>query len=372
MKNSIYSYDFFTIDKWGFESHVGNHTTRTFEKDLSGIRFTNIQAGTKDASFHQIKFQLHIPDLWIPRPEDDLMNPGDSIYEAAREKKKIGLVQLVRHSSTRLPHIVDTFIINPGNAINEIPTELLDNGEVLGTIQIDKPFSQKYGLSDVYGDTEYIYELRAGWYYLSNELSFLKNPLKLTVPNEFTGGKVGYSFHPYIYESPLSKDFSIIPKLGEDKHFLKVEALVDVCALAVYPKKNSFKKIPTLRCSLGSNRFGNNKILPYATITATIQKSTVEVLDHVEILVANSSDGSWLTLGKHKLTSGNFVFIDDVGPALSTNKNKYCIIGRNLSFDTVFKVAGNVISLQKYNFIERDDVSANSISVNPLTNNKLR
>mgnify|MGYP001178883396 CR=1 FL=1 len=371
-KNKIYSYDFFTVDSYGFETHLGNYTARVFEKDTIGITFTGMSIAYSKSNGHQIKFRMNIPDLWIPEQNDSLVNPGDNIIESAREGKRIGLVQLVRHCDSEPSQIAGTFVVNPGKNISEIPITLLENGEIEGLFEVNSAFSRKNNLGPIAEELEYIYELRAGYYSLSNELSFLKNPIKLTVPNEHTSGKVGYSYHPYLFESPLSKDYSIIPKLGEDKHFLQTESLTSTSKVAYFDAAARFKKIPSIKCSLGANRFGNQKVRPYVTITSSLEKNSLRWLDHIEILVANSTDGTWLTLGCHKVDTTNFVFIDDVGPSLACNKIKYCIIGRSLSFDEVFRAAGDTISLKKYNYIERDDVSSNSISLDPRINSRLR
>lgn len=372
-RNATYIYDFFVIDRYGLEKHIGNHTTRVFEKDVSGIRIRKASSRILPGVGHELSFSVSIPDLWLPEQGDNLLNPGENIIQAARERKKIGIVQLVRHSSYDPTQIIDTFVINPHKNISDIPVELTDEKAISGKFVIDAEFSKKYGLNAAYSGIEYTYELRVGYYFLSNELSFLNNPIKLTVPNQDTSGKTGYSYHPYLFDSPLSKDFSIIPKLGGSKHHLKVEALTNISHVFTFKKnENTIKPPTTLRCNLGANKFGQNKLIPYVTVSSNISRTTLNELDHVELLVANSTGGRWQSLGCHKITSEKFYFIDNVGPKLAANKLKYALIGRNLSFEVVFKKSSSVVSLKKYNYVERDNLSENNISVNQNTNFKLR
>jgi hypothetical protein len=368
--NSVYQHDFFTIDKWGLESHVGNKISRVFEKDISGIIFRKSSINSIN-NVHEIKFSVFIPDLWIPLATDDLNNPEDSIFEACRQQKKIGLLQLVRHSSRAREEsrIIDTFVINPSKNVSDIPVELTEELSVSGKFVIDSDFSSRYGLTRIRPGVDYTYELRVGYYLLSNELSFLQNPVKLTVPNEFTDGKVGYSYHPYIYDSPLSKDFGIIPKLGESKHKMKVESLTNKAVILTIPGETNTVTSPfNLKCKLGAQ----GKSEAYVIIEATIPKTAYNEMDHVELLYANSSNGSWTSLGKHKLSSGKFYYIDTIAPAIAANKIKYALIGRNYAMERIFNTISLELDLKTYNYIEKPRNNSNKLSSDKIKNSKLR
>ena len=183
---------------------------------------------------------------------------------------------MVRHSSRAREEsrIIDTFVINPSKNVSDIPVELTEELSVSGKFVIDSDFSSRYGLTRIRPGVDYTYELRVGYYLL--------NPVKLTVPNEFTDGKVGYSYHPYIYDSPLSKDFGIIPKLGESKHKMKVESLTNKAVILTIPGETNTVTSPfNLKCKLGAQ----GKSEAYVIIEATIPKTAYNEMDHAELLI---------------------------------------------------------------------------------------
>tara|TARA_R110000851_G_scaffold37420_4_gene96657 strand:+ start:75 stop:2483 length:2409 start_codon:yes stop_codon:yes gene_type:complete len=371
--NSTYRHDFFTVNKWGLESHIGNIVSRTFEKDTSGIKFRKASHREgRTRNVHIIDFSIYIPDIWIPNSGDDIKNPGDSIFEAAREKKKVGVLQLVRHSTKASSKIIGNFIISPDSSLSDIPISLSDERSLSGQFVVNKEFAKRFGIPPIDPELKYIYELRVGYYFLSNELSFLKNPIKLTVPNEFTNGKTGYSYHPYLYDSPLSKDFGIIPKLGDSKSHMKIESLTDQAQIFKFNQEQSDgNKTINLNCKLGSIKSNSNSPILYTIIESRIPRIVYASLDHVELLYADSSSGGWTSLGKNKISDLKFYYVDTRAPQLATNKIRYALIGRNSSMERIFSTVSADINLQPHNYIEKPKKKSSNITRDSNKNNKL-
>ena len=88
-------------------------------------------------------------------------------------------------------------------------------------------------------------------------------------------------------------------------------------------------------------------------IESNIPADVLKTCDHVELLYANSSNGAWTSLGKHKLSNSKFYYIDTIAPTLAANKIKYALIGRNYSMVRIFNVASPELDIKPYNYTER-------------------
>ncbi|HBQ60638.1 MAG TPA: hypothetical protein DD671_13710, partial [Balneolaceae bacterium] len=117
------------------------------------------------------------------------------------------------------------YVLNPGE-LNTLEASIDKYGNFEAEFEIDTAFLQNAGVTSYTNSTRnYYYEFRMGSYLLANELSFLEEPLKLEVPNEFTDGKTGYSFHPYVYNSPSRKDYGLLGNITSSRNFLYEESL---------------------------------------------------------------------------------------------------------------------------------------------------
>ena len=368
--NYTYSYDFFAQTRYGLQKHLFRHTMRTYERDTLGHTFSSARV-TAGGGFHKIIAKMKFPDPYIPKDDNySLYNPDDDFIEACRNRRRVCLLQIRRHSSAGKVDDLGIHVLNPGE-LNTLQAKITNNLEFAVSITVNGKFLRDQGVDPTYGpDQVYYYELRLGSYLLSNELSFLINPLKLNVPNEFTDGKTGYQFDPIVYESPLRRDYGIIGRVGMSKKTFLLESLTSSTRLLETEPSLKNKNVPV---TINANVVELDARETYGVLlTAQIPDQFVRSCDHFELFVCDSTSGAFVSLGKHKLVSGNFYYIDAQGPRLAANKLKYLLVGRNMTFDNVIKLKSRKVDISVTNIREENVEELNTTEVTASQKRKNR
>ena len=371
--NSIYSYDFFAINRFGLEKHLFRKTIRTYEKDIEGHVFKKAKlfAGPSP-EVERLSLTLGYPNPFIPKNINySLTNPGDDFYEACRNNKRVCTLKIVKHVSDGSVYNLGTYIVNPGELNTlESTVDKFQNFEV--SFDLDAAFLRNAGAPRDYNQNlKYYYEVRMGSYLLSNELSFRHNPLKLDVPNEFTDGKTGYSYHPYIYQCPSRKDYGLHGRLGTSKNYLFEESLNSSAKILVKePYKNPYGSDtkPKLRAKLTQLPNGRYCIV----LQLKLRGDLIEAADHFELYVGDSTTGDFRSIGKNKLANSNFYYIDAASADLAANKLKYKMTARNFGFEDIVTFESNIVNISQTNVAKRKDERTNVGNIGIVRLNALR
>lgn len=371
--NSNYSYDFFVVNRYGLEKHLFRKTLRTYEKDITGHIFKSASLSRgSDGTTSKISLSLKYPDPFIPKNVNySLQNPGDDFYEACRNRRRVCTLRIVKHTSDGSTYNLGTFIVNPGE-LNSLNSEVDKFGNFNIKFDIDAAFLKNAGAPRSFNpNLKYYYELRMGSYLLSNELSFRLNPLKLDVPNEFTDGKIGYSYDPYIYESPSRKDYGLLGRLGSSKNYLFEESLNSSAKIMVQPpienngeKKNKKK----LRASLSKVSRDAYCIV----LQMKIESSLLGLADHFELFVGDSTTGDYRSLGKNKIVDSDFYYIDVASPELAANKLKYKLVARSIGFENIATFESKLVDISSTNILKRKDDSSSVGTIGKLRLNRFK
>ena len=305
---------------------------------------------------HILKMVLKYPDPFIPSSKGySLLNPGDEFFEACRNRKRVCVLKILRHDEIGNTEEIGIFVLNSGE-LGTLRTEMDDLNNFIVNLNLNKEFLNLKGIPKVDPYRRYYYEVRMGSYLLSNELSFLEFPIKLDVPNEYTAGKTGYQYHPYIYDTPQRKDYSLHGVMGVSKTTLYEECLnssmvwIDAKRLQVLPK-SPFK--------LNANfaKYGANDKCA-VVLSAKIDQRLLYSCDHFELFVGNSTTGGYNTLGKHKLVDSNFYYVDTGSTKLACNKLKYKLVGRSMGYENIITVVSDLVDISQSNvFTKRIDDS---------------
>ena len=354
--NSNYSYDFFAINRYGLEKHLFRKTLRTYEKDTAGHAFqkANIYRGP-DGITSKIRLSLKYPNPFIPKNINySLNNPDDDFYEACRNRKRVCTLKIVKHVSDGNMYDLGTYVVNQGQ-LNTLDSEVDKFLNFNIDFDIDSAFLKRAGAPRSYNPSlTYYYEFRMGSYLLSNELSFLFNPLKLEVPNEFTDGKTGYSFHPYVYESPSRKDYGLLGRLGASKKHLFEESLNSTAKIMIQSSadKNYSSDIKNkLRAKLSKVSQEDYCIV----LQMKIESNLLLASDHFELFVGDSTTGIYRSLGKNKIVESDFYYIDVASSELAANKLRYKLVARSIGFENIATFESKLVDISPTNVLKRKD-----------------
>lgn len=362
--NSVYAYDFFVRNRYGIEKHLFRKTMRTYEKDIMGHVFK--RAGMKrnpDGVTSKFNLSLAYPNPFIPKDVNySLDNPSDDFYEACRNQKRVCTLRIIRHCSNGEVDNLGTYILNPGQ-LNTLEAEVDKFSNFNVEFDIDAEFLKNAGAPRVLNSSlDYYYEMRMGSYLLANELSFLSNPLKLEVPNEFTDGKVGYNYHPYIYESPSRKDYGLLGTLGVSKKYLYEESLNSSAKIFTQPASGErYKKTKKNRFTAKLSKVSKNDHC--VVLRMNIEKRLLQLADHFELFVGDSTTGNYRSLGKNKLVNSEFYYVDVSSSELACNKLKYKLVARSTGLENICSFETDVLDISETNVLRRkDDRSSGVIS----------
>ena len=346
--NSIYSYDFFSINRFGLEKHLIQKTVRIYEKDTLGHKVLKRKSYRNETDAHVLELTLKYPEPFLPKNiQYSLYNPDDDFFEACRNQKRVCTLKITRHSDDGKVQPLGIHVLNPGE-LNTLDAKINDKQNFEVSLTIDRAFLNRYDAEVPWANRTYYYEVRLGSYALGNELSFLKQPLKITVPNEYTDGKTGYSYHPYIFETPSRKDYALHGRLGTSKNILFEESLTSTSATFILEPSEVIKVGNfTLKAKLARvNKSGSKHAV---VITATFSDLLLNTIDHVELFVADTTTGIYVSLGKHMIRTKEFYFIDTESSKLACNRLKYKIVGRGMNFDNIFSAATELIDISETN-----------------------
>ena len=281
------------------------------------------------------------------------------------------MLQIRRHSDRGEVDDLGIHVLNPGE-LNTLNARINNNSEFSISLVIDGKFLKAQGAEPVYNASRtYYYELRLGSYLLANQLSFLENPLKLNVPNEFTEGKTGYQYDPIVYESPLRRDYGLVGRVGMSKKTFFLESLTSTSRLLTTEPGKGNKNLPiTLSAKLVD--ISRNSKAKGVLVQAQIPDQVINSCDHFELFVCDSTTGSYTTLGKSKLVQGSFYYIDAIGPRLAANKLKYLLVGRDARFDNVIQMKSEKVDISVTNIREETIEELSSSTKTAAQNRKSR
>ena len=343
--NSLLSYDFFGVNKFGIQKHLFRTTKKIYEKDTQGIIFKDAKLSRNELDEHVLSFVIKYPDPFQPQNKSySLVNPDDDFIEACRNLKRVCVLSIKRHGSDGYTEDLGTHILNDGE-LNTLKAEINDTGDFVVRLTISRDFLRGQGI-DTYTNPnlEFRYEIRGGSYLLSNELSLLSNPLKIFVPNEFTDGKTSYSFHPIVHDAPSRKDRGLHGRLGSTRKDLMEVALTSSSRILVTDERtvvSSGKK--TLKASLVPLNSGQTQHA--IKITGTLESNFETKFDHAELLVGDSTTGEYVSLGKHRIMTSDFYFLDTKSVKLACNKLKYKLVVRSIGFVNEYDLVSNVVDI---------------------------
>jgi hypothetical protein len=366
--NSMYSYDFFIVNRYGLEKHLFRKSLRTYEKDTSGHIFKKAKLfrGT-DGFSAKVSMSLAYPDAFNPKNANySIQNPDDSFFEACRNRKRVCTLSIVKHASDGTSHDLGIYVVNQGE-LNTLDSKVDKFGNFNVEFEINSEFLKNAGAPRVYNaNLDYYYEFRMGSYLLSNELSFRLNPLKLDVPNEFTDGKLGYSFDPYVYETPSRKDYGLIGRLGSSKKLLFQESLTSSAKVMV--QQSSIKDYSSVQNRFRANLSNLSSKDHCVVLQMKIESSLLQVADHFELFVGDSTTGEYRSLGKNKIIESEFYYIDAASSELAANKLKYKLVARSVGFENIATFESNLIDISSTNILKRKDDRS---SVGQITKTRL-
>ncbi len=355
--NTVYAYDFFAVNRYGIEKHLFQKTVRTYEKDLNGHVFKSAKMSQNRNGTPKFKVSLTYPNPFIPKDINySLNNPSDDFYEACRNNKRVCTLKIIRHSSTGVSENLGIYVLNPGE-LNTLEANIDKYGNFEAEFEIDTAFLQNAGVTSYTNSTRnYYYEFRMGSYLLANELSFLEEPLKLEVPNEFTDGKTGYSFHPYVYNSPSRKDYGLLGNITSSRNFLYEESLNSKTKVFVQDAEPKYKGNKSGKFRARLEKVGTNDHC--VVLQMRIDESLIRLADHFELLVGDSTTGEFRSLGKNKLVNSQFYYIDASSADLACNKLKYKLIARSLGFENIASFETDLIDIASTNVLRKRDERA--------------
>jgi hypothetical protein len=344
-RNAVLSYDFFVSNKFGIKKHLFRKTMPIYEKDSLGITFKLARLSRNQNRDHVLSFVINYPDAFIPKNIDySIDNPDDDFIEACRNSKRVCIMSVKRHTADGNTDDLGIHILNPG-ALNTLKSDINDTGDFVVKLPITQTFLNGYGVKALTNpNIGYTYEVRLGSYLLSNELSFLKHPIKLFVPNEFTDGKTAYAYDPLIYETPARRDRGLTGRIGSTrKHILEVALTskskileTDKEEFATPSKKSMTAKLVPL----------NNSQTEFAIkIDADLEGDFARRFDHAELLVSDSTTGEYVSLGKHRIITNKYYFLDTKSVKLACNKLKYKLVVRSIDFINVYDLVSNVVDI---------------------------
>jgi len=356
--NQTYSYDFFVRNKIGMLKHLFRKSIRTFEKNIDGSKIASVSLRTNSSGVDVINARIIYEDAFVPKNTNySLYNPDDDFFEACRNRKRVVLLGLKRHSSFGQTDDLGIHVLNPGE-LNTLEAQITNNKEFAVEIFISSKFLRENNVQPTYNSSaDYYYELRIGSYLLSNELSFLKNPIKLNVPNEFTDGKTEYQYHPIVHESPLRSDRGLHGRLFSSKKDFLLESLNSKSRML--RKRGKIKKVLNTNLDVKLVSTNKNSESFAIKVQALIDKVTLDRCDHCELYVGNTTSGTYVPIGKFKLVNPNFYFLDTYSAKIASNKLKYVLIGRDMEFKNIFTFKSDMVDISKTNMRSEKDIKAN-------------
>jgi hypothetical protein len=181
------------------------------------------------------------------------------------------------------------------------------------------------------------------------------------VPNEFTDGKTGYNYHPYIYDTPTRKDRGLSGRLGETRKNLYHAALTSSAKIFnVKEAKPVTRDNITLKAVLAPlTTPGNSEDKYCVKITAQLPENVASFYDHFELLVGNSSTGDYMSLGKHRIVTSEFYFLDFKSVLLPANRLKYKLVGRSIAMENIFTTTSNLLDITYTNVVRTTETAKN-------------
>ena len=191
----------------------------------------------------------------------------------------------------------------------------------------------------------YYYEIRPISYMLSNELSFLTQPIKLEVPPR--NGKTGYSYHPYVFDAPGVAETGINPSLSRRSRY----DLDYAGASATAGIKRTFTRFsPNYPIEINLEPIvynERNEKHIYVRMNITIPVYYHDLCDHWQILAAPSSTGRFTCINNFMSFAKTVEYLDFITPSLATNDVRYIIRGIGYDMSVVVTSDPKDVSLIK-------------------------